>query len=70
MATLETLMDDRNVKIPRGSFLEENFHQERQISSGARPGTLAFLHLEVKHSMVFNFRCICIYEFVRTPDFK
>lgn len=53
MATLETLMDGRNVKIPRGSFLEENFHQERQISGGARPGTLAFLHLEVKHSMVF-----------------
>lgn len=70
MAILEILMDDGNVKIPRGSFLEENFHQERQISGGARPGTLAFLHLEVKHSMVFNFRCFYIYKFVRTTDFK
>lgn len=70
MTTLETMMDDRNVKIPRGSFVEENFHQERQISSGPRPSTLAFLHLEVKHSMVFNFRYFCIYEFVRTTDFK
>lgn len=70
MATLETLMDNRNVKIPRRSFSEENFHLERQISSGVRPGTLAFLHLEVKHFMVFNFRCFCIYEFVQTPDFK
>lgn len=70
MATIETLMDNRNVKIPRGSFLGENFHQERQISGGTRPGTLAFLHLEVKHSMVFNFRCFYIYEFVSTTDFK